>query len=81
MSGWLSACAPLRHDTMDPRGSHRDRHQKIGEGQIGTAAFAELFAHPATAGVPFVLETPGSRKADDPSMPLLRGLRAADLVS
>ncbi|KQW53349.1 endonuclease IV [Nocardioides sp. Root1257] len=65
------------NDSMDVRGAFKDRHQKIGDGHIGTAAFAELFAHPATAGVPFILETPGSRGADDPDIPLLKRLRAA----
>jgi deoxyribonuclease-4 len=63
------------NDSMDVRGAFRDRHQKVGEGYIGLGAFEELFAHPATEGVPFVLETPGSRDADDPQIPLLRKLR------
>ncbi len=65
------------NDSMDVRGAFKDRHQRIGEGHIGLGAFEELFAHPATAGVPFVLETPGSRDADDPQIPLLKKLRAA----
>ncbi len=63
------------NDSMDVRGAFKDRHQKIGEGHIGLGAFEELFAHPATAGVPFVLETPGSRDADDPQIALLQKLR------
>ncbi len=63
------------NDSMDVRGAFKDRHQKIGEGHIGADAFAELFAHPATAGVPFILETPGSRDAGDPQIPLLKQLR------
>ena len=65
------------NDSMDVRGAFKDRHQKIGEGHIGTGAFAELLAHPATEGVPFVLETPGSRDADDRGIPLLKELRVA----
>lgn len=65
------------NDSMDVRGAFKDRHQKIGQGHIGVGAFEELFAHPATAGVPFVLETPGSRDLDDPDIPLLKKLRAA----
>jgi deoxyribonuclease IV len=64
------------NDSMDVRGAFRDRHQRIGQGHIGLGAFEELFAHPATDGVPFVLETPGSRDADDPQIPLLKKLRA-----
>ncbi len=54
------------NDSQDPRGSFRDRHERIGEGQIGLGAFEELLAHPATAGVPLILETPGS---GDPGKP------------
>jgi deoxyribonuclease-4 len=63
------------NDSMDVRGASKDRHQKIGDGYIGLGAFEELFAHPATDGVPFVLETPGSRDAGDPQIGLLQKLR------
>ncbi len=46
------------NDSKDECGSTRDRHERIGEGRIGAAAFAELFAHPATAGIPVIVETP-----------------------
>jgi deoxyribonuclease-4 len=63
------------NDSMDVRGAFKDRHQRIGEGHIGEAAFVELLAHPATEGVPFVLETPDSRDADTRDIPLLKRLR------
>lgn len=65
------------NDSKDVRGKHLDRHEQIGRGHIGTTAFEELFAHPATDGVPFILETPGSRDADNPDIALLRDLRAS----
>ncbi|MGK5442966.1 deoxyribonuclease IV [Micromonospora sp. URMC 105] len=46
------------NDSKDLCGSTRDRHESIGKGSIGEPAFAELMAHPATAGVPVVVETP-----------------------
>ncbi|MCD4534717.1 deoxyribonuclease IV [Nocardioides sp. cx-169] len=64
------------NDSMDVRGAFKDRHQRIGEGHIGTGAFEELFAHPATEGVPFILETPDSRGADTRDIPLLKELRS-----
>jgi deoxyribonuclease-4 len=64
------------NDSMDVRGAFKDRHQRIGEGHIGEGAFGELFAHPALAGVPFILETPGSREPGNPDFPTLRRLRA-----
>ena len=63
------------NDSMDVRGAFKDRHQRIGEGHIGEAAFVELLAHPATDGVPFILETPDSRTADNRDIPLLKRLR------
>jgi deoxyribonuclease-4 len=63
------------NDSMDVRGAFKDRHQRIGDGYIGLGAFEELFAHPATEGVPFVLETPGSRDVGDPQIALLQKLR------
>ena len=63
------------NDSKDVRGAFKDRHEKIGEGHIGTTAFAELLTHPATEGVPFILETPGSRTAGDAGIPLLKRLR------
>ena len=60
----VEVCGPDRlrlihaNDSKDPRGSVRDRHETIGAGMIGLAAFAEMFQHPAMAGVPVVVETP-----------------------
>ena len=60
----VAACGPDRlrlvhaNDSKDVRGSARDRHENIGAGTIGEAAFAELLAHPAVAGVPVLVETP-----------------------
>jgi deoxyribonuclease-4 len=64
------------NDSMDVRGAFRDRHQSIGAGHIGEAAFRELFAHPETAGVPFILETPGSRDPGSADLAALRRLRS-----
>lgn len=64
------------NDSMDVRGAFKDRHQRIGEGHIGTGAFSELFAHRETAGVPFILETPGSRDEGNADIPLLKALRS-----
>jgi deoxyribonuclease IV len=82
----LAAVGPGRlklihaNDSADAVGSHRDRHASIGAGRIGAEAFADLFAHPATAGVPLVVETPdrdapvGAGHAAD--LRLLKRLRA-----
>ncbi len=46
------------NDSMNPLGSHKDRHQKIGEGEIGTEALKRVVNHPALQNKPFILETP-----------------------
>jgi deoxyribonuclease-4 len=46
------------NDSKDGCGSTRDRHETIGAGTIGEAAFRELLTHGATAGVPVIVETP-----------------------
>lgn len=65
------------NDSKDPLGSTRDRHEAIGEGRIGRDPFAELFRHPATRGVPVVVETPGDAAAHRRDVDLLCGLRDA----
>jgi deoxyribonuclease IV len=62
------------NDSKDVRGAMKDRHERIGQGHIGTGAFRELFAHPALDGVPFVLETPGSRE-EGGDLEVLKALR------
>jgi deoxyribonuclease IV len=63
------------NDSKDPLGSGRDRHEQIGEGHIGKDPFAELFRHPATRGVPVVVETPGDAGSHRRDVELLRALR------
>jgi deoxyribonuclease-4 len=43
---------------MNGLGSHKDRHAKIGEGEIGLEALVRVVKHPSLAGLPFILETP-----------------------
>ena len=63
------------NDSKDPVGSTRDRHEAIGEGHIGKDAFAELFRHPATRGVPVVVETPGDASTHRRDIEILCSLR------
>ena len=43
---------------MNPLGSHKDRHQKLGEGTLGLEALERIINHPALRELPFYLETP-----------------------
>ena len=46
------------NDSKNPLGSHKDRHEKIGEGYIGIDAFRTIVTHPAIKDLPCFLETP-----------------------
>lgn len=50
------------NDSKDPCGSHRDRHETIGDGTIGIEPFGVLFTHPVSAGVPLIVETPAGNQ-------------------
>jgi len=63
------------NDSKDPLGSGRDRHEQIGAGHIGKDPFAELFRHPATRGVPVIVETPGDAATHRQDIELLCALR------
>jgi deoxyribonuclease-4 len=63
------------NDSRDPLGSRRDRHWPVGVGTIGLEPFAELFVHPATRGVPVVVETPGGERQHETDIRALRKLR------
>ncbi|XP_069053132.1 probable endonuclease 4 [Lepisosteus oculatus] len=47
------------NDSKGKLGCHLDRHEDIGRGQIGLAAFRELVNEPRLDGIPMILETPG----------------------
>ena len=46
------------NDSQNARGSHKDRHARIGEGQIGLEALAAVTNNPRLRDLPFYLETP-----------------------
>ena len=46
------------NDSKNPFGSHKDRHEKIGEGSLGLDALYRIVHHPKLAHLPFNLETP-----------------------
>ena len=46
------------NDSKNPLGAHKDRHEKIGEGFIGTEGILRVMRQPALRELPFYLETP-----------------------
>jgi len=73
--GFDRLCAIHINDSMNPLGSHKDRHQKIGEGSIGIEAFERIINHPSLKDLPFYLETPNELDGYQKEIALLRSLR------
>lgn len=46
------------NDSKNGRGSHKDRHEKLGQGFLGMEAMKRIALHPVLQGLPFILETP-----------------------
>lgn len=62
------------NDSMNPAGSRKDRHAKIGQGHIGLEAFGRIVNHPALKHLPFFLETPNELDGYGEEIALLRSL-------
>lgn len=62
------------NDSMNPLDSHKDRHEKIGQGHIGLEAFRRIVTHPDLKDLPFYLETPNELDGYQAEIALLRGL-------
>ena len=60
------------NDSMNGLGSHKDRHARIGEGQMGLDALVRVIRHPALEGKPFILETPNDDEGWTREIALLR---------
>ena len=63
------------NDSMNPINSHKDRHQKIGDGSLGLEAITRIINHPALRDLPFNLETPNELDGYAAEIALLRSLR------
>jgi deoxyribonuclease IV len=63
------------NDSMDVLGSLKDRHENLGEGEIGIKPFEELIAHPAVKNAPLILETPGEEPEHGKEIGTLKKIR------
>lgn len=50
------------NDSKTEFGSGKDRHENIGQGQIGEDGFRHFLTHPAIDNIPLILEVPGDNK-------------------
>lgn len=60
------------NDSKNPFASHKDRHEKIGEGSLGIETFRKIINHPLLKGVPIYLETPNELEGYAKEIALLR---------
>ena len=62
------------NDSKNPYGSHKDRHEKIGDGSLGLDVLKTVINHPRLRQLPFYLETPNELDGYAREIALLRGL-------
>ena len=62
------------NDSKNPFGSHKDRHETIGNGTIGLEAMERIINHPQLKHLPFCLETPNDLAGYGREITLLRQL-------
>jgi len=67
-------CALHLNDSKNVFGSHKDRHECIGDGNLGLATFEKIINHPALAGLPMILETPNELSGYQKEIALLRSM-------
>lgn len=60
------------NDSKNPAGSHKDRHEKIGEGSFGLDVLGRFINHPKLAGLPCILETPNEFEGYKKEISMLR---------
>ena len=63
------------NDSKNPLGSHKDRHEKIGEGNLTLEAIGSIINHPKLKELPFFLETPNELPGYQEEIKLLKQMR------
>ena len=62
------------NDSKNPFASHKDRHECLGEGNLGLETFRNIVNHPALKDKPMILETPNELPGYKQEIALLRSL-------
>ena len=62
------------NDSKNPFASHKDRHECLGQGSLGTETFRRIVNHPLLKGLPMILETPNELPGYAAEIALLRGM-------
>lgn len=67
-------CALHLNDSKNPFASHKDRHECLGDGNLGIETFRAIVNHPALKNKPMILETPNELDGYAREIALLRSL-------
>ena len=67
-------CALHLNDSKNLMNSHKDRHECIGDGNLGLQTFENIINHPTLAGLPMILETPNELPGYAREIALLRSM-------
>ena len=62
------------NDSKNPFASHKDRHECLGDGNLGLETFRNIVNHPALKDKPMILETPNELPGYKQEIALLRSL-------
>lgn len=62
------------NDSKNPYGSHKDRHELLGEGSLGVETFDRVVNHPVLKRLPMILETPNELPGYAREIALLRAM-------
>ena len=63
------------NDDKNPFESHKDRHEKIGEGSIGIEAFSRIINDERLENLPFYLETPNELDGYEKEIKMLKEMK------
>ena len=66
------------NDSKNPLASHKDRHERLGEGYLGIETFYHIIEQPALRGLPMILETPNELPGYAAEIARLRAYDAAN---
>ena len=69
-------CALHLNDSKNPFSSHKDRHEKLGQGSLGLETFRAIVNHPMLKDKPMILETPNELPGYQAEIEILRSLEA-----
>ena len=68
-------CALHINDSKNPFASHKDRHEKLGQGSLGLETFRHIVNHPVLKDKPMILETPNELPGYQQEIAVLRRLQ------